>query len=120
MVSERATDGTLAFVQCMGLNDPEVVAEILEMLIERGRLTAREAAEALDISYPLVLRVINDLANRGLVNVSKLKGERGRPRKLVTLNKERILAHIEECVRRLKSFREAVEKAAEGQQAQQP
>lgn len=105
------SESTLAFVNCIGMGDPEVVAEILEMLLEKGSLTARQASEEMGVSYPLVLRVINNLSNRGLVRTSKLKGERGRPRKLIILDKGKVLNLIDECIKKLEEFRKAVEKA---------
>ena len=113
------SEGTLAFVNCIGMGDPEVVAEILEMLLEKGALTARQASEEMGVSYPLVLRVLNNLSNRGLVRTSKLKGERGRPRKLVVIDKEKVASMVEECIKKLQEFKEAVEKAPAPEQVQE-
>ncbi|GAB6148410.1 helix-turn-helix domain-containing protein [Stetteria hydrogenophila] len=107
------SDEATTFVSCIGIGDPEVVAEIIEMLLDRGSLTARQIAEELGVSYPLVLRVINILYNRGLVKTSKLKGERGRPRKLIMLNKEKVIEMVDNCIKSLQRFREIVEKAPE-------
>lgn len=107
------SESTMAFVNCIGISDPEVVAELLDMLIERGSLTARQASDEIDVSYPLVLKVINNLASRGIVKTSKLKGERGRPRKQVMINKEVVVKLVDECIQRLSSFKEMVEKTPE-------
>lgn len=105
------SENALAFVNCIGLGDPEVVAELLELLLEKGAVTARQASDDIGVSYPLVLRVVNNLSNRGLVKTSKLKGERGRPRKLVIIDKERIISLIDECMKKLEEFKEVVQKA---------
>ena len=102
------SENTLAFVNCIGLSDPEVVAELLDMLLEHGSLTAKQASEEIDVSYPLVLKIINNLASRGIVKTSKLKGERGRPRKQVSLNKDIVVKLVDECISKLERFKEAV------------
>ena len=107
------SENTMAFVNCIGISDPEVVAELLDMLLEHGSLTARQASDEIGVSYPLVLKVINNLASRGIVKTSKLKGERGRPRKQVSINKEVVVKLIDDCINRLNKFKEMVLSAPE-------
>jgi len=87
-----------ALIQCASVPDPEVSAQIIEALLERKEISVRDLTKELNVSYPLVLRVINDLTGLGIVSTSKLKIEgRGRPRKLVRLNTAKLMSMLDEC-----------------------
>ncbi|ADL19636.1 MULTISPECIES: HTH domain-containing protein [Acidilobus] len=93
--------------------DPEVSAQIIEVLLDRKEISVRDITKELNVSYPLVLRVINDLTGLGIVTTSKLKIEgRGRPRKLVKLNVNKLLAMLDECRKSLDEVEKLIESKA--------
>ncbi|PVU71872.1 transcriptional regulator [Acidilobus sp. SCGC AC-742_E15] len=82
--------------------DPDVSAQIISILLERKEVSVKDLTKELGVSYPLVLRVINDLTGLGITTTSKLKMEgRGRPRKLVRINVGKLSELLEECRRDL-------------------
>lgn len=102
-----------ALIQCASVPDPEVSAQIIEVLLDRKEISVRDITKELNVSYPLVLRVINDLTGLGIVTTSKLKIEgRGRPRKLVKLNVNKLLAMLDECRKSLDEVEKLIESKA--------
>lgn len=102
-----------ALIQCASVPDPEVSAQIIEVLLDRKEISVRDITKELNVSYPLVLRVINDLTGLGIVTTSKLKIEgRGRPRKLVKLNINKLLAMLDECRKSLDEVERLIESKA--------
>lgn len=105
-----------ALIQCASVPDPEVSAHIIEILLERNEMSVRDLTKELNVSYPLVLRVINDLTGLGIVTASKLKIEgRGRPRKLVRLNVSKLLTLLDDCRKNLDEVEKIIASKAQGQ-----
>ncbi len=91
-----------SLIQCISVPDYELAVQILGYLMDKKELSVRDLTKELNVSYPLVLRVVNDLAGIGVVETSKLKAEgRGRPRKLVKINTEKLLEMLNECRKNL-------------------
>ena len=87
-----------AMIQCASIPDPDVSAQIVWVLLEKKEISVKDLTKELNVSYPLVLRVINDLTGLGIVTTSKLKVEgRGRPRKLVRINLQKLASLLEDC-----------------------
>ncbi|MGC9210340.1 MAG: transcriptional regulator [Acidilobus sp.] len=87
-----------AMIQCASIPDPDVSAQIIWVLLERKEVSVKDLTKELNVSYPLVLRVINDLTGLGIISTSKLKVEgRGRPRKLVRINVQKLKSLLEDC-----------------------
>jgi predicted transcriptional regulator len=91
-----------ALIQCVSVPDYDLAAQILNYLLDKKELSVRDLTKVLSVSYPLVLRVVNDLAGLGIVETSKLKVEgRGRPRKLVKINVSKLLEMLDGCRKNL-------------------
>ncbi len=87
-----------AMIQCASIPDPDVSAHIVWVLLEKKEISVKDLTKELNVSYPLVLRVINDLTGLGIVTTSKLKVEgRGRPRKLVRINLQKLASLLDDC-----------------------
>jgi len=85
----------------------ELAAQLVLRLIDEGEATAADLAGKLGASYPLVLRVVGELERVGLIESSKLKGKgRGRPKKLIRLNRDKLIETISMCEERAKKLRE--------------
>ncbi len=106
-----------ALVQCASVPDPEVSAEIIEVLLDKKEISVRDITKELNVSYPLVLRVVNDLTGLGIASTSKIKVEgRGRPRKLVRLNVNKLLSLLGDCRKSLDEVEKLIRaKAGEGE-----
>ena len=110
----RVKRGLKALLQCLSVPDHELASQIIQKLIDNRSMTVRELADALDVSYALVLRVVNDLAGIGVIETGRVKPEgRGRARKLVSLNLDGLREMVEECKEMLKSVEELIARAAE-------
>ncbi|MDP8002658.1 MAG: transcriptional regulator [Caldisphaera sp.] len=91
-----------SLIQCISVPDYDLAAQILEYLLDKKELSVRDLTKVLNVSYPLILRVVNDLAGLGIVETSKLKVEgRGRPRKLVKINTGKLLDMLGDCRKNL-------------------
>jgi predicted ArsR family transcriptional regulator len=100
--AQRSQRSLRALIRCASIPDPDVSAQIISILLERKEVSVKDLTKELGVSYPLVLRVINDLTGLGITTTSKLKMEgRGRPRKLVRINVGKLSELLEECRRNL-------------------
>ncbi len=107
-----------AMIQCASIPDPDVSAQIIWVLLERKEISVKELTKELNVSYPLVLRVINDLTGLGIVTTSKLKVEgRGRPRKLVRINLQKLSSLLEDCRRDMDEVEKLISSKANTQVA---
>ncbi len=98
----RTLKSLRALIQCTSVPDPEVSTEIIAVLLNKNEMSIRDLTKELNVSYPLVLRVVNDLSGLGILSTSKLKIEgRGRPRKLVKLNVNKLYLLLDDCKRNL-------------------
>ncbi|MGC9071601.1 MAG: transcriptional regulator [Acidilobus sp.] len=87
-----------AMIQCASIPDPDVSAQIIWVLLERKEVSVKDLTKELNVSYPLILRVINDLTGLGIITTSKLKVEgRGRPRKLVRISVQKLQTLLDDC-----------------------
>ena len=96
-----------ALMRCRQVPDADLAARLIEYLLEHPEgATMKELSEGLQISYPMVLKVVNELESLNVVETSKLKPKpkqegagrgRGRARKLVKLYKPMLKRHIQEC-----------------------
>jgi predicted ArsR family transcriptional regulator len=103
----EALDCLTSMMRYFKIPSQELAARLVLRLIEVGETTAAELAEELGASYPLVLRVINELERIGVIETGKMKSKgRGRPRKLVKLNKEKLAEALSVCEERARVLRE--------------
>ncbi len=100
-------DCLISIMRYFKIPSQELAAKLLIKLMEGEETTAGELANALGASYPLVLRVISELERINIVETGKLKSKgRGRPRKLVKLNRERLSEALGICEERARVIRE--------------
>ncbi len=101
-----------ALMKCKQVPDADLASRLVEVLLELGRgATMKELSEKLGISYPMVLKVVNELESLGIVETSKVKpeGGRGRAKKLVTLSVPMLANLVEQCKDILSVVEEYVE-----------
>ena len=99
-----------AFVRCVGASNPDVTARILEALLNRGQVNATSIANELKVSYQTALRNLDALTAAGIATAfpERVK-RRGRPKKLVALNRDGLLAAFDGCKALLEAGRKALE-----------
>jgi predicted ArsR family transcriptional regulator len=108
----EAMDCLVSLMRYFKVPSQELAARLIMKLIELEEVAATELAEELGASYPLVLRVINELERIGVVESGKIKTKgRGRPRKLVKLNRERLAEVLSICEERARALKEKLLKA---------
>ncbi|MEB3780726.1 MAG: winged helix-turn-helix transcriptional regulator [Desulfurococcales archaeon] len=114
MPVKSARMGLKALMQCHSIPDHELAANIVEKLLEkRDGLTIIDLADELDVSYPLVLRVVNDLSSMGVIETSRVKpGGKGRSRKLARVNVDGLKELLSECKDLLGKVEELIEAEA--------
>jgi predicted ArsR family transcriptional regulator len=89
-----------ALMKCKQIPDADLAARLIEYLLTHQKgATMSELSKSLEISYPMVLKVVNELESLNVVETSKVKpeGGRGRAKKLVKLYKPMLKKIIEEC-----------------------
>ena len=89
-----------ALMKCKQIPDADLAARLVEFLLTKTEgATMKELSEGLGISYPMVLKVVNELESLNVVETSKVKpkGGRGRAKKLVKLYKPMLKRIIQEC-----------------------
>jgi len=89
-----------SLMKCKQIPDADLAARLVEYLIEHPKgATMSELSKGLNISYPMVLKVVNELESLNVVETSKVKpeGGRGRAKKLVKLYKPMLLQLIKDC-----------------------
>lgn len=102
-----------ALMKCKQVPDADLASRLIEVLLELDRgATMKELSEKLGISYPMVLKVVNELESLGIVETSKIKPEsgRGRAKKLVKLSVPMLANLVEQCKDILSVVEEEVEK----------
>ncbi len=103
--------GIKGLLYCHSVPDPELASRIVVLLLEKGRMSIKDISAALDVSYPLVLRIVNDMASMGVLGSDREKPEgRGRSRKVVYVNVGGLLGLVENCIRMLEGVREEIKK----------
>ncbi len=98
-----------ALMRCRQIPDADLAARLIEYLLEHpDGATMSELSQALSVSYPMVLKVVNELESLNVVETSKVKpeGGKGRAKKLVKLYKPMLKRIIQEC----KEIFEVIEK----------
>ena len=114
MATDAVRKGLKSLLYCHSVPDPELATRIIDTLLKEGRLSIKDISNRLDVSYPLVLRIVNDMAGMGILDTDRVKPEgRGRSRKVVFVNREGLLRMIDECLNTLTSLKEQIEKKAE-------
>ncbi|MCE4625454.1 MAG: hypothetical protein F7C35_06290 [Desulfurococcales archaeon] len=106
------TQALKALMKCKQIPDADLAARLIEYLMEHPKgATMAELYKALEISYPMVLKVVNELESLNVVETSKVKpeGGRGRAKKLVKLYKPMLKRIIEECKEILSVIEEKLE-----------
>ncbi|MEB3845292.1 MAG: winged helix-turn-helix transcriptional regulator [Desulfurococcales archaeon] len=89
-----------SLMKCKQVPDADLAARLVEILLKLDRgATMKELSENLGISYPMVLKVVNELESLGIVETAKVKpqGGRGRAKKLVTLSVPMLANLVEQC-----------------------
>ncbi len=89
-----------ALMKCKQIPDADLAARLVEYLLEHPEgATMSDLSKGLGISYPMVLKVVNELESLNVVETHKVKpeGGRGRAKKLVKLYKPMLKRIIEEC-----------------------
>jgi len=98
-----------ALMRCRQIPDADLAARLIEYLLEHpDGATMSELSKALSVSYPMVLKVVNELESLNVVETSKVKpeGGKGRAKKLVKLYTPMLKRIIQEC----KEIFEVIEK----------
>jgi len=99
VMSIRVRDGIRALLYCRSVPDPELSSKIVELVWERGRVPVKELSSILDVSYPLILRLVNDMSSMGILLTDREKPQgRGRSKKVVEVNKGGLLEMVNECI----------------------
>ncbi len=89
-----------SLMKCKQVPDADLAARLVEHLLAKDKgSTMSELSKELGISYPMVLKVVNELESLGVVETSKVKpeGGRGRAKKLVKLYKPMLSNLVNEC-----------------------
>ena len=98
---EEALDCLVSVMKYFKIPSQELAAKLILKLMDLDEVSAADLAEKLEASYPLVLRIIGELERIGIIETGKIKSKgRGRPRKLVKLNKKRLAETLGVCEER--------------------
>ncbi len=107
MSDHKIRKGVKALLYCHSMPDPDLSSRIIILLLEKGRMSVKDISNELEVSYPLVLRLVNDMTSIGILDTDREKPEgRGRARKVVSVNKEGLLDLIEDCLETLTQLKE--------------
>ncbi|MEB3862127.1 MAG: winged helix-turn-helix domain-containing protein [Desulfurococcales archaeon] len=111
MGADTIRRGLKSLLYCHSVPDPDLATRIIDILLKEGRLSIKDISTRLEVSYPLVLRIVNDMASMGILDTDRVKPEgRGRSRKVVFVNKEGLLKLIDECLNTLTRLKDQIEK----------
>ncbi|MCE4603013.1 MAG: winged helix-turn-helix domain-containing protein [Desulfurococcales archaeon] len=114
MTADTVRRGLKSLLYCHSVPDPELATRIIDTLLKEGRLSIKDISKRLDVSYPLVLRIVNDMASMGILDTDRVKPEgRGRSRKVVFVNKDGLLKLIDDCLGTLTRLREQIDKGVD-------
>ena len=96
----------MALMRCLKIPNHELATKLIVKLVDVGEIPAASLAGELDVSYPLVIRVLSELERVGIIESGKLKGKgRGRPKKLIKLNKDKLGDLLRTCEESLRILR---------------
>jgi predicted ArsR family transcriptional regulator len=108
-----------ALVRCLSVSNPDVTAHVLEALISKGQVNASSLSGELGVSYATVLRSLDALMAAGIaIAFPERVKERGRPKKLIALNRDGLLAAFDRCRTFLEEGRKVIETKLKEAQAQ--
>ncbi len=103
----EALDCLVSVMRYFKIPSQELAARLILKLVELEEISAADLAGELGASYPLVLRIVGELERIGIIETGKLKSKgRGRPRKLIKLDREKLAETLGICEERARYLKE--------------